>query len=153
MKIKALSLKEESFNNNKLNKSISQLQELIRLLNQREIPTEVVTKINAEIDEINVSNGDEGSLLKLIKQKQSNIIKILEKDLKIVPLHYYRNFWMLIGMSAFGLPLGLTFSLILDNIGLLAIGLPLGLAIGIAYGSQLDKTAKEEGRQLDIELK
>ena|SRR5690554_3406246 len=153
MKIKALSLKEESFNNNKLNQSISQLQELIRLLNQREIPTEVVTKINAEIDEINVSNGDEGSLLKLIKQKQSNIIKILEKDLKIVPLHYYRNFWMLIGMSAFGLPLGLTFSLILDNIGLLAIGLPIGLAIGIAYGSQLDKTAKEEGRQLDIELK
>jgi hypothetical protein len=37
--------------------------------------------------------------------------------------------------------------------GLIGIGLPLGMSAGIAVGSQMDKKAFEEGRQLDIEIK
>ena len=76
-----------------------------------------------------------------------------EKELKIVPKNYYRNLWMVLGMSAFGLPLGVAFGLSLGNIGLLAIGLPIGMAIGTLVGSKLDKKALESGKQLDIELK
>ena len=76
-----------------------------------------------------------------------------EKELKIVTKNYYRNLWMVLGMSAFGLPLGVAFGLSLGNIGLLAIGLPIGMAIGTLVGSKLDKKALESGKQLDIELK
>ena len=55
---------------------------------------------------------------------------------------------MVLGMSVFGLPIGLMFMTALDNAGLLALGLPIGLSIGIALGSGMDAKAKEEGRQL-----
>ena len=93
------------------------------------------------------------ALSHLIKKKQNKIIKLTEKELKIVPKNYYRNLWMVLGMSAFGLPLGVAFGLSLGNIGLLAIGLPIGMAIGTLVGSKLDKKALESGKQLDIELK
>ena len=56
-------------------------------------------------------------------------------------------------MTAFGLPIGITFGMLMNNMGLLAIGLPIGMGIGIAAGSGMDKKAREEGRQLNIELK
>jgi hypothetical protein len=39
----------------------------------------------------------------------------------------------------------------LGNMAYLAIGLPVGMPIGMAIGAQMDKKAKEEGRQLAIE--
>lgn len=59
---------------------------------------------------------------------------------------------MALGMVVFGLPLGIAFGTILDNIGLLGIGLPIGMVIGLAVGTGMDKKAKEEGRQLNIEV-
>lgn len=73
--------------------------------------------------------------------------------MKLVPKNYYRNLWMILGMTTFGLPLGVAFGLSLGNIGLLALGLPIGMVIGLAVGSSLDKKASENGKQLDIELK
>ena len=61
--------------------------------------------------------------------------------------------WLAIGMSAFGLPIGVAFGLSIGNIGLMAIGLPIGMAIGAAVGTGMDKKALEAGRQLDIEIK
>jgi hypothetical protein len=89
----------------------------------------------------------------LIKQKQTKIIKLLEKELKIVPKNYYRNIWLAVGMSVFGLPIGVAFGVSIGNMGLLAIGLPIGMAIGTLVGSRMDKKAFEENRQLDIEIK
>ncbi|MBC7959846.1 MAG: hypothetical protein H7X94_08265, partial [Vallitaleaceae bacterium] len=90
---------------------------------------------------------------KLIKQKQSKIIKLVEKEAKIVPKNYYRNVWLAVGMSAFGLPIGVAIGLAVKNIGLLAIGLPIGMGIGVVVGTRLDKKAAQEGRQLDVEIK
>ncbi|MFD2597795.1 hypothetical protein ACFSQ3_02435 [Sphingobacterium corticis] len=39
------------------------------------------------------------------------------------------------------------------NIGLLGIGLPIGMALGLAVRATMDKKAKQEGRQLDLEIK
>ena len=89
----------------------------------------------------------------MLKQKRFKIIKLLEKELKIVPKNYYRNLWFIVGMSVFGLPLGVAFGISIGNLGLLGIGLPIGMVIGIAVGSGMDKKAHKEGRQLNIEIK
>lgn len=91
-------------------------------------------------------NGD--SLLQSIKKAQTEILKLLEKEEKIVPVNHYRKLWMIMGMSTFGLPIGVAFGLSMGNLGMLGIGLPIGMAIGISVGSSMDKKAKSQGRQL-----
>jgi ubiquinone biosynthesis protein COQ9 len=139
--------------NIKIANSIKQFNSLIKLLNDKNLTLNVIKKINDDITELNSSQVMGTALSHLIKKKQNKIIKLTEKELKIVPKNYYRNLWMVLGMSAFGLPLGVAFGLSLGNIGLLAIGLPIGMAIGTLVGSKLDKKALESGKQLDIELK
>ena len=139
--------------NNKLSQSIEQLNRLIQLLNDKKLPIEIVEKINANIEELNSSQVVGNALSDLIKKKQNTIIKLTEKELKIVPKNYYKNLWTVLGMSIFGLPLGVSIGLSLGNIGLLAIGLPIGMVIGMLVGARLDKKALESGNQLDIELK
>ena len=139
--------------NIKIANSIKQFNSLIKLLNDKNLTLNVIKKINDDITELNSSQVMGTALSHLIKKKQNKIIKLTEKELKIVPKNYYRNLWMVLGMSAFGLPLGVAFGLSLRNIGLLAIGLPIGMAIGTLVGSKLDKKALESGKQLDIELK
>lgn len=139
--------------NIKISNSIKQFNSLISLLNDKTLTVSVVEKINADITELNYSQVVGNSLSHLIKKKQNKIVRLTEKELKIVPKNYYRNLWMVLGMSAFGLPLGVAFGLSLGNIGLLAIGLPIGMAVGMLVGSNLDKKALESGKQLDIDLK
>lgn len=88
---------------------------------------------------------------KLLKTNLSKILKLLEKELKLVPKSHYRNQWMVLGMSAFGLPIGVAFGISIGNLGLLGLGLPIGMAIGIAVGTGMDEKARKEGRQLSCE--
>ncbi|NLF43254.1 MAG: hypothetical protein GX587_11210 [Bacteroidales bacterium] len=110
----------------------------------------MVSFINDNIDTVN--NAQDIKFLKAIQKAQTAIIGKLEKELKIVPQKYYQKFWMLIGMAAFGLPIGASFGLSLGNMAFMGIGLPIGLAIGLALGSGMDKKAFEENRQLDVEI-
>jgi hypothetical protein len=118
-----------------------------------ELSQDIYKLINESIDILNSSRLSGAQLTKLIKQKQTAILKQVEKELKIVPKNYYRTLWMVIGMSAFGLPIGVAFGLSIGNLGLLALGLPIGMGIGIAVGMSMDKKAMNEGRQLNIEIK
>ncbi|MNR38502.1 hypothetical protein D3C85_1566120 [compost metagenome] len=102
---------------------------------------------------MNISSFIGNDFKKLIKQEQTAILKHVEKAHKIAPKNYYRNLWMLLGFTAFGLPIGVSFGLSIGNIGLMGVGLPIGMAIGAAVGSSMDKKALSEGRQLDIEIK
>ncbi len=61
--------------------------------------------------------------------------------------------WLALGMSAFGIPIGVAIGLSVGNPGLLATGLPIGMGIGMAVGASMDKKAKETGKQLDVEIK
>ena len=88
-----------------------------------------------------------------MKQKQASILKQIEKELKIVPINYYQNLWMIFGFTSFGLPIGVAIGLSLGNIAYLGVGLPFGFIIGNAIGSSMDKKALAEGRQLNIEIK
>jgi len=58
--------------------------------------------------------------------------------------------WMVLGMSVFGMPLGVAYGSVMGNMGLLGLGLPIGMCIGMAVGAMLDKKAKEKGNQLEV---
>jgi len=137
----------------KLNEIYSQFMKLLTELEKKELPDEIAGTINADIDEINSITDNGKELRKQIKQRLQRIIKLLEKDLKLVPRNYYRNMWMALGMAVFGIPMGAAFGTSLGNMAYLGIGLPIGLAIGLVFGDGMDKKALKEGRQLDVEIK
>jgi len=136
----------------KLTLAYIQFQHLLNELSKKPLPDTIVATINQDISELNTLTTPDQFKIAL-KQKQKNILKVLEKQLKMVPKNYYRNLWFVLGMSAFGLPLGVAFGSMAHNMGLLGTGLPLGMAIGFAVGAAMDKKAFTEGRQLDLEVK
>ncbi len=153
MKIIALKNRPNISNDIKLNKIYSQFEDLLKELEKKVLTQNIITFINDCIEQINSSSLEGQELRKLVKQKQTTILKKLEKELKIVPKNYYRNLWIILGMSAFGIPFGMAFGLSIGNLGFLGLGMPIGMAIGAAIGSKMDKKALEEGRQLGLEVK
>lgn len=131
----------------------TQFGKLVAEIKKKDLKPELVTTFNEQIGILNTSVFSGKDLVKRVKTTQQSMLKALEKDMKIVPKNYYRNLWMVVGMSAFGLPLGVTYGLVIGNMGMLGLGLPIGMAIGIAVGSSMDKKAAAEGRQMDIEIK
>ncbi len=130
-----------------------QLGQLLHALEQRDLPTGVAAQIDSDIEQLNAMEDSRRDFAGTVKKTENKIIKLLEKELKIVPKNHYRKLWFTLGMSAFGLPLGVAIGLSLGNIGLLGIGLPIGMGIGFAVGSSMDQKALKEGRQLDFEVK
>ena len=63
---------------------------------------------------------------------------------------YYGRLWMILGYAMFGVPLGVCMGAVLDNMGLMGAFMPIGMAIGLFFGSLLDKKAKQEGRQIQL---
>ncbi|MEZ7504934.1 hypothetical protein [Flavobacterium sp. Arc2] len=139
--------------NTKLHKIYLQFGELLKELNKKELSQSSVKTINNEVEELNASLLTEDKLRKLVKQKQTKILKQVEKEFKIVPKNYYRTLWLAVGMSAFGVPIGVVFGLSVGNMGLLGVGLPIGMVIGMAVGAKLDQNALGAGKQLNLEIK
>jgi len=128
------------------------LENLIKELNTKELPLEIINAINRDFEELNSYSGSNKDLLKLLRKKQTEILQLLEKELKLVTKGHYRNLWMSVGMAAFGLPMGVAFGISLGNMAFIGVGLPLGIAIGMAYGTSLDTKAQENGKQLKVEV-
>lgn len=153
MEIKELHIKKANDSNKNTIDAINQFNRLLAVLRKRDLPKDFVVTINIEIDKINNSTTVDKGMRKQVRNSQSKIIRLLEKQLKLVPINYYRNTWLALGMAAFGIPLGTAYGLITGNMAYLAIGIPIGMVIGIGVGTIMDKKAMEEGRQLDIEIK
>jgi len=154
MEITQLILSTEIISNDeKLSTAVAQFNRLLDALRQKQLPESLITKINAELIELNSSALTGKELLRLVKKKQSRIVTMVMKGAKITPINYYRNVWFALGMTVFGLPIGVAISLALGNMALLGTGFPFGLMFGLAVGISMDKKAKQEGRQLDIELR
>lgn len=136
----------------KLEKACSKFEALLVELKKKELDDEMVEFINKEIEFLNTVSDSSKVLKSEIKKKQLKIVRRLEQKAKIVVKHHYRNLWLAIGMTAFGLPLGIVFGMALDNMAFLGIGLPIGMLTGMAVGIKMDNKAKDEGRQLDFEL-
>ncbi|MCG1037598.1 hypothetical protein [Polaribacter sargassicola] len=152
MKIKELKKIKELENNKLVNKHL-QLKDLLTLLEKRELNTDVINTINTEVDKVNAVSNLEKELKNQIIKSQSNIINLIEKEHKLVAKNHYRKTWMAIGMAAFGLPMGVIFGSLMNNMAFMGIGLPIGMVIGLAVGTNMDKKAFDEGRQLNLEIK
>lgn len=153
MVIKELQKNPEIEQHKKLKKKFGDFEKLINELKKRELPSEIIASINMEIDQINSFSGTNKELLKHIQRTQFNLLKMLEKKLKLVTKNHYRNMWMAIGMAAFGIPIGVAFGASLGNMAFLAVGIPIGMAVGIGVGTAMDQKAIENGNQLDLEFK
>lgn len=125
---------------------------LISELGKRPLSEREVGAINNEIRNINASTGTEKDFMKTMDKSQATILKVIEKESGLVAKNRYRNLWLVLGMSAFGIPIGVAFGISMGNLGLLGLGFPIGMAIGIAVGTSLDNKAAKEGRQLDVDL-
>lgn len=62
----------------------------------------VVAFINECVDDLNTSTFEGNKLIQFAIQKQSDILKQIEKEHRIVPKNHYRNIWGLAGMTIWG---------------------------------------------------
>jgi len=152
MEIKELKNRPGIDQHKKLYAAYAQFDKLLMELRAKELPNETVNAINDGIDRVNSVTESGKELRKQIKNTQSRIIKRIEKEHKLVTKNHYRNTWLAVGRTVFGLPLGVVFGTSLGNMAFLGMGLPIGMAIGIAVGAGMDKKAFEEGRQIDLEI-
>jgi hypothetical protein len=134
-----------------LGKQIQKFQQLLKALESIEIPEPVLGAINEEVEKVNQAESKSILTAQLAKSFQK-ILKIAEKELNLVAQNHYRNMWLALGMTVFGIPLGVVFGASLNNYGFIGIGLPIGFALGIAIGTKKDQEAQKQGRQLNIEI-
>lgn len=138
-------------NNKKLLGAYQKMQRLIQALEKKEIPTENLIVINADIELINSFSGTEKKLIQILKKTNSKIITFVEKELQFVIKQHYRSLGIVFGMFA-----GTMFSSISGSIGIMDIGtstgmgILVGMVIGIIVGSYLDVKAEKNGLQLDL---
>ena len=152
MKVKDLTIKVEFEGDEKLEKRIDNFQDYLNLINSRDLDEEVVNSINSSIDELNQFTGTKRGYKNKLVKVRSKIVRLVEKKAKLVPQNYYRKLWLALGMSVFGMPIGVVFGTSFGSMAYLGVGLPIGMAVGIAVGASMDKRALKEGRQLDIEI-
>ncbi len=153
MEITELNKRPTIENNSRLYRKYFQFEKLLNELKTKELTNAIVRSINEDIKQLNTVTNSEQDLGKQLRKRQARILRTIEKELKLVPKNHYRNTWLALGMSAFGIPLGVAFGVSFGNMAFIGIGLPIGMTIGIAVGTSMDKKAIESGKQLDLEIK
>ncbi len=135
----------------KLYASITHLKILISEIENKGVPEEVCYKINYQIDKMNsFANKKEGILNRQLEITYYRILYILRRDVGIIPENYYRNLYLALGMSVFGLPLGALIASFLENTSYLIFGMLFGLAVGIVIGSKKDQIADKENKVIRV---
>mgnify|MGYP001048735869 CR=1 FL=1 len=133
-------------------KKLDFFQRLFDELRGRDIPQDTIEKINAHINTINSFSGSEVKFRRHIRRSQRKVLDLLVKEVKLVPKYYHRNMWLGLGMAVFGVPIGVSLGVSIENMGMIGVGIPIGMAVGIAIGTSMDKKALEEGRQLNVSM-
>lgn len=128
------------------------LEKLLSVLEEKELSNQFIQESNDDILALNSHSSESKDFPKTIRKTQSSIVNRAMKQLKLVPKNYYRMLWLSLGMSTFGIPMGVAFSVAIDNYAFIGLGLPIGLSVGIAIGTSLDQKAEKEGRQLNVDL-
>jgi len=91
MDIKELNKRPNIEQNIKLHRTYLQFEKLITELRKKELPTEILSTINTYINVVNSISNSEKELRKQLKKSRSGILKLIEKELKLVTKHHYRN--------------------------------------------------------------
>ena len=132
--------------------AVRSLMAYLDALEEKEIDPNLIEKINIEIDLLNRFENDEKIFVQKLKKVRSKGIRVVEKESKLVPIGYYQNQWMAMGMAAFGIPFGVMFGVALGNMAFISLGIPFGLSIGLGLGAAQDEKAKKEGKQLNVKI-
>lgn len=144
-------IERQNIQSNKITSGLYQhLNELLVAIDKIELTDETVDLINEQIISLNSISDSKKHFQQSLKVTGRNIIRLLEKRHRIVPINHYRKLWMILGMTSFAIPICITFGLSMKNFTLTAIGFPIGMVVGIAIGKKLDDKAFREGRQLNI---
>lgn len=134
----------------RLNMAYQQMVKLITVLEKRDLPQNVQDEILVKVANLNAFTGTEKEYARELERAYNYVLRVLQEKLNWVPKDYYRNQWMALGLSVFGLPLGVALGAALDNMAFMAAFMPVGMVIGMALGSGMDKKAAEEGRVLEL---
>ena len=149
MQIKDFQVPDNIDPGSRLHKHYTLMVQTVNAVRNREEPSEQTTQfINTEIEVINSLKTNEKALLKQLVKSKRKVIILLEKEHKLVFKDHYRKHWMGIGLASLGIPIGVSFSVALDNYGFIGSGVPIGLVIGMIIGGNMDKKVEEEGRLL-----
>jgi hypothetical protein len=153
MEIQNLNDRPKIDKNSRLSKKYVQFQKLITELSNKELNDAVVLIINENINSINSIPVLGNQFSKRLKSAQSKILKIIEKQHKLATKNHYRNIWLALGIGAIGVPIGVVIGSITGNMAFIGIGIPIGFGVGIVIGTMMDNKLKDQGKQLDLELK
>ena len=153
MEIQNLNDRPKIDQNSRLSKKYVQFQKLITELSNKELNDAVVLIINENINSINSIPVLDNQFSKRLKSAQSQILKIIEKQHKLATKNHYRNIWLALGIGAIGVPIGVVIGSITGNMAFTGIGIPIGFGVGIAIGTMMDNKLKDQGKQLNLELK
>lgn len=127
-----------------VNHALSSLTKLIKALEDKGVsPTAINEQLKKLKDILNSA-----LRARAIHGVYHGIQQKIFKDLKLVTPKYYQNLWMVLGMTVFGMPLGIIIFTTTGNAAFISLGIPIGLPIGMAIGMQLDKKAMDEGKAL-----
>ena len=150
MEIKKLEKRPSIGQDKKLNDKFVHFEKLINELKKKKIQAKIVSSINQHIAAVNSFAGTNKDFRTQIRKSKNGILKLINKELKLVPKKFYLFRWMSMGISIFGIPLGVVIATSTKIWGLFGVGFPIGVIIGMAIGAGMDKKAFKEGRQLDI---
>lgn len=142
----------ESFDSPRKIKAWGKLRSLLEELGTMDLKPKVQEEIVRSVQELNAFEGSDAKLISMARRKSNRILHSLEKEMNVVAANQFRTRWMALGMSIFGVPMGLAFAMALGSMAFLGIGLPIGMAVGIGLGSAMDEKARKEGRQLNYSV-
>lgn len=152
MKVVSLKRRKGAFDFPKADEVYIQFNSFVDELNNRSISENTINAINREIEEINSSTESGVGMKSLILKKLAVILKLLEKEHKLVPKNYYRNNNLLKNSVVFGVPIGVVIGLITKDMAMISAGMVIAMAISFVRGRIMDKKALKEGRQFSGEL-
>lgn len=127
---------------------IRDFQFLLSEISHKDLTPEVEEKIEKIIEALNSWECYARGYLKEIEKAKTKILKILHKDLGIVPRNYYTGLWLSLGTAIFGVPFGLIIFMATGKAAFLGVGLPLGMFLGLGIGAYLDRKAKENNKMI-----
>lgn len=150
--IEEIEKRAKSVTDAKTQKALSCLVPIFEDLDRREISTESVADILKRLKTMLMEELNSKQIARL----KADLLGSLRRQYGLVPAKYYQNLWMILGITVFGVPFGIVFSMaVLDNVAFMGLGFGFGMPIGMAIGMAKDKKALEDdlvinGAQQDI---
>ncbi len=115
------------------------LNQLTEILEERSLNPESIEFVNQQITRLNGLQQERQAYYLQLQKTNYPLLRHLEKHYGWVPKGHNTTRWLTVGMSIFGIPIGVSIGLLADNMALLGIGFGLGMLVGLLVGYQKDQ--------------